>query len=181
MWSIFTQSRQRHKQIQERWHRLYRVAYSWCHDPQLASDLTQETITKALLKRHQLKQEQALDAWLFTILNNCWHDYCRSCKDNVEFNEITLPSTASHGDENERAHLIIRVRKAVGRLQLEQRQVVTLIDLEGMTYGEAATVLNIPIGTVMSRLCRARRQLKEFLHDFDSEPNSTAPRIWRIK
>jgi RNA polymerase sigma-70 factor (ECF subfamily) len=181
MWSIFTPSRQLQRQVQDRWQRLYRVAYSWCHDPQLASDLTQETIAKALHKSHQLKKAGALDAWLFSILNNCWRDYCRSSKDDVEFNEVALFNEISQGDENERAHVITRVRHAIARLQLEQRQVVTLVDLEGMTYSEVADVLDIPIGTVMSRLCRARRQLKEFLRDFDSEPRSSAPRIWRIK
>lgn len=181
MWYLFKQSRQRQHQLEKRWLRLYRVAYAWCNDPDLASDLVQETMQKAIKKSHQLQSEQALDSWLFSILTNCWRDYCRRTTDTVEFDETQVVNDANVDGDNERAMIVRQVRAAIARLTRDQREVVTLVDLEGMSYSEVAGVLNIPIGTVMSRLCRARRQLKEFLEVVHSEPEATAPNLWRIK
>ncbi|MDH5649997.1 MAG: RNA polymerase sigma factor, partial [Gammaproteobacteria bacterium] len=69
--------RQLKQQLEQHWHRLYRLAYSWCHDPQLSQDLAQDTVAKALSKGHQLRDHQAFEAWLFSILINCWRDTCR--------------------------------------------------------------------------------------------------------
>ena len=57
--------------------RLYRIAYSWCHDPMLADDLAQETLSRAIQKIDQLRKRDAMDAWLFSILNNQWREYLR--------------------------------------------------------------------------------------------------------
>jgi RNA polymerase sigma-70 factor (ECF subfamily) len=163
----------------ERWPRLYRVAYSWCHDPQLSKDLVQETVMKALKNSHQLKDKNLLDTWLFRILVNCWRDFCRQKRDNVEVNEADLYHNDSPEEENHRMNVVNRVRKAVSELSREHREIVSLIDLEQMSYKDVADVLDLPIGTVMSRLCRARRQLKEVLRDLDL--NAHQPRIRRIK
>jgi RNA polymerase sigma-70 factor (ECF subfamily) len=167
------------RDLEERWHRLYRVAYSWCHDPQLAKDLVQDTVMKALKRGHQLRNEQALDAWLFSIMVNCWRDHCRKQKDMVELNQShlvyeTLPEEA-HGQLT----MITKVRNAVKKLSQEHREVVTLVDLEQMSYKEVADILNIPIGTVMSRLCRARNQLREALQDINLDDKRSVVR--RIK
>ena len=68
VWNIFGNSRALQTQLESRWKRLYRVAYSWCHDPDLSCDLVQECMQKAINKSQQLNKEQALDGWLFTIL-----------------------------------------------------------------------------------------------------------------
>ncbi|MFO7484116.1 sigma factor-like helix-turn-helix DNA-binding protein, partial [Oceanibaculum nanhaiense] len=76
------------------------------------------------------------------------------------------------------------VRAAIGTLPLGQRQVLTLVDLEGCSYIEVANILGVPVGTVMSRLCRARRALKESLLDSDlvsRDSDDQNPRIRRIK
>jgi len=169
--------------LEKRRKHLYRLAYSWCHDMELANDLTQETLLKALKKYKQLKKENALNSWLFTILNNCWRDHCRRHKVTVEFDETDLPVEDSSIDENERMSIIIHVRKAVSKLSIDQCQIITLIDLEEMTYNEVANILDIPVGTVMSRLSRARRQLKDRLKKLhvDIDTNSSTPNLWRVK
>jgi len=174
MWPFNKQSKQFEKQLEQRWDRLYRIAYAWCHDPQLASDLTQDALAKALTKQHQLKKEEALDAWLYTILNNCWRDHCRRHKETIDIEDIIYAPAVYFDDENERAHIIAQVRNGVARLAPNLRQVVTLVDLSGMSYAEVATILDIPIGTVMSRLHRARGHLKEQLKNLDHKTDSSS-------
>ena len=181
VWNIFGNSGALQKQLESRWQRLYRVAYSWCHDPDLSCDLVQETMQKALRKSQQLNNEQALNAWLFTILTNCWRDHCRKQKDTVSLDEEQLIDPATDEQDNERVMVVNQVRTAIARLSNDQREVLSLVDLEGMSYSEVSSVLDIPIGTVMSRLCRARRQLKEYLEVSDSESGVTTPNLWRVK
>jgi len=181
MWEIFTQSKRFQKQLDVRWHRLYRLAYSWCHDPHLARDLVQEAIVKALRSKHQLKDEKALDAWLFTILNNCWKDYWRSKKETVDIDSMHLSLEDHHHSAHEQRDIVTSVRDAIAQLPLNQRQIITLIDLEEMSYKEVANILDIPIGTVMSRLCRARKSLKTLLLDIEKNIGQNKPNLRRIK
>lgn len=167
------------RHLEERWSRLYRVAYSWCHDPQLSKDLVQDTVMKALKSGHQLKDYTVLDTWLFRILVNCWRDFCRQKKSNIDVYEADLYHNDSPEVENHRMTVIHRVRKAVSELSREHCEIVTLVDLEQMSYKDVAEVLDIPIGTVMSRLCRARKQLKDMLKDLDIDDHQS--RIRRIK
>jgi len=143
--------------------RLYRLAYSWCHAPDLADDLTQEALSKALKQGGQLKDLDAMDSWLFRILSNCWHDHLRARRDTLLFDEERHLHQATPELLNLRQQDIDNVRKAVAALPEGQRQIITLVDIEGCRYNEVATILELPIGTVMSRLCRARRALKEQL------------------
>ena len=150
---------------------LYRLAYAWCHDAALADDLVQETLSRAWTRRAQLRDEASLKAWMVTIMNRCWIDHLRSrCDfDDVEAWEDTLESgTESPEACCNREQIIACVRAAVARLPLGQRQVLTLVDLEEFGYAEVAGILDIPVGTVMSRLSRARASLKNLL-----EPTTT--------
>ena len=79
--------------------------------------------------------------------------------------ETDLPSAESPEEGYQQNQIIRRVRQAVGELPIGQREVITLVDLEECSYGEVATILDIPIGTVMSRLSRARYALKEKLRE----------------
>ena len=167
------------QRLEEYWPRLYRVAYSWCHDPHLSKDLVQETVMKALKNSHQLRESAALDTWLFRILVNCWRDYCRQRKDCIDVYEANLLHNDSPEELHQRSDQIVRVRQAVSELSSEHREIITLIDLEQMSYKTVAEVLEIPVGTVMSRLCRARRQLKEALQDLNDHPQPTC--IRRVK
>jgi RNA polymerase sigma-70 factor (ECF subfamily) len=162
---------------------LYRIAYAWCHDAALADDLVQETLSKAWARRAQLREEAALKAWMVSIMNHCWLDHLRSRRDfdDVEDWEDTLES----GDDTpeaccNREQVIACVRAAVARLPLGQRQVLTLVDLEEFGYAEVAGILNIPVGTVMSRLSRARTSLKKLLDTTTQRP-AAQPLLRRVK
>lgn len=147
---------------------LYRVAFSWCHDRALAEDLVQETLLKALSRHAQLRDAERLKGWLFAILNNGFRDHLRRQRVHDDIDELAdeMPGTApTPEDERATAEIVARVRAAIARLPLGQRQVVTLVDLEELSYAEVALALGIPIGTVMSRLCRARATLRDTLTD----------------
>jgi len=165
--AFFTRNPELRKRLEENRPRLYRIAFSWCHEAALADDLVQETMEKALKKAGQLRDMDALNTWLYTILNNCWRDHLRRRKETVDVDDIPFESDDSPEDDNQRHQVVTQVRKAIATLPISQRQVLTLVDLEGCTYIEVANILEVPVGTVMSRLCRARRALKERLMNSD--------------
>ncbi len=172
----FIRSRKLDALFEQRRERLYRLANSWCHDGMLADDLVQDTLGKALKNYHQLKDQTKLDAWLFRILHNTWMDHLRRYKPTTDLDDVEPV-----GDENLEKNLsdeqlVIRVRQAVLKLPIPQRQIVTLVDLEGSTYAEVAEILELPIGTVMSRLSRGRKSLKENLIDVRKK-DSNANRV----
>src|SRR3990172_3948986 len=143
--------------------RLYRMAYSWCHDPLLADDLVQETLVKAMRKRSQLRDPGARDAWLFRILANCFRDHFRRARPADDIDDMELPDARTPEYLALETEVVRKVRNAIARLPVGQRQVVALVDLEGMSYLQVAAILDVPIGTVMSRLCRARGHIKKTL------------------
>ncbi len=162
---------------------LYRIAYAWCHDAALADDLAQETLSKAWARRAQLRDEASLKAWMVSIMNHCWLDHLRSRRDfdDVEEWEDTLESGAESPEACcNREQVIACVRAAVDRLPLGQRQVLTLVDLEEFGYAEVARILDIPVGTVMSRLSRARASLKNLLEPAMRQP-AAQPLLRRVK
>ncbi|MDH3713083.1 MAG: RNA polymerase sigma factor [Gammaproteobacteria bacterium] len=144
--------------------RLFRTAYAWCHNRALADDLVQETSLKALENAGQLRDVRTADAWVFAILANCHRGYLRRA-DAVIADSDDEATEAEAGPEQvaDQGALVERVRAAVARLNEEHRKVLTLVDLEGFSYTEVAEILEIPAGTVMSRLSRARRRLKMLL------------------
>ncbi len=163
---------------------LYRIAYAWCHDAALADDLVQETLSKAWTRRAQLRDEAALKAWMVAIMNHCWLDHLRRRRDfeDVDDWQDTLESSADHTPEANcnRDQLVACVRSAVARLPVGQRQVLTLVDLEEFSYAEVAGILDIPVGTVMSRLSRARSGLKILLDAAMQQP-AAKPQLRRVK
>ncbi len=182
--SIFSRNPELRKQLEENRQRLYRIAFSWCHEAALADDLVQETMEKALKKAGQLRDKDALNTWLYTIMNNCWRDHLRRRKDTVDIDEVPFESDESPEADNQRHQVVTQVRAAIATLPNGQRQVLTLVDLEGCSYIEVATILDVPVGTVMSRLCRARRALKERLLNTDLMVQKDAPanpKLRRIK
>lgn len=149
--------------------KLYRIAYSWCHDPALADDLVQETIYKALKNASKLRDSATLDGWLYRILYNCWHDYLRVKGRNVEFVEMHDEDQMDHSENYQQSQIVKRVRASVEQLPLPLREVVTLADFAGFSYAQIAEITDVPIGTVMSRLFRARKTLKQQLLEFGSD------------
>lgn len=160
---FFDRSRDQRKLLEQKRARLYRLAYAWCHNPALADDLVQDTLTKALQKADQLRDPAAQDAWLFSIMANCYRDHFRRGRETEDIDDVELSHDLSPEYESARGEVVDRVRMAIARLPEGQRQVVTLVDLEGFSYVEVAQILQIPSGTVMSRLCRARAALKTLL------------------
>lgn len=143
--------------------RLYRLAYSWSHNPTLSDDLVQDAMVKAIKNVRQLRNPEALNPWLNGILANCWKDHFRQKREYEDIDEQVLYETNTPESQYEKQHICKTIRQAVTNLPVGQRQVVTLVDLEGSSYAEVAEILQIPIGTVMSRLCRARKLLAEIL------------------
>jgi len=161
---FFGRTRQLEERLKESRARLWRLAHSWCHQRALADDLVQETLTKAVANHGQLRAAESLNAWLCSILANCWHDHLRARKETTDIEAIEeheLPSNdLSPEDDFLQNETVLRVRRAVAQLPAGQREVVTLVDLEEFSYAEVAAILDIPMGTVMSRLSRARVALK---------------------
>jgi len=182
--SLFSRSHGFHDQLQQSRVRLYRVAYSWSHDAALADDLVQETLSKALKNHGQLREPEMLNSWLFSILTNCWRDHFRQQREMEDIEEIEdyrCVHETTPEDEHAQTQIVGRVRGAVARLALGQRQVLTLVDLEEFSYVEVAAILEIPVGTVMSRLCRARRALKEMLQELAPVHSAQVSHIRRVK
>ena len=151
--------------LEQKWHDLYRMAYAWSHDPQLASDITQEAVSRALKKAGQLREEKSIGVWVYRILMNCWIDRYKADRHFEPLPETELKGENSPLEEVAQQDIERRVRHALSRLSFEQRQIIALIDLEGFSYGQVAEILQVPMGTIMSRLCRARRQLKDCLNE----------------
>lgn len=164
--------------------KLYRTAYSWCHNAALADDLVQEALAKAVKSFGQLQDRDQFNSWLFKIMTNCWRDYYRQHQemDDIETVEETLRVDGpTPEDQHAHAQIVARVRDAVTKLPMGQRQVVTLVDLAEFSYAEVAEILAIPIGTVMSRLCRARRSLQILLKAHAPEMTVKSSPLRRIK
>lgn len=144
--------------------RLYRIAWSWCHDSHLADDLVQETLTRALSKLDSLREESRLRVWLTQILANFYRDQFRRVQPETGFDNDGL--IAEDGDPEhaaDRTLLITQTRQAIAMLNDDQRQVLTLVDVAEFSYADTAAILDVPVGTVMSRLSRARRRIREIL------------------
>ncbi len=161
--NLFSQSRELRQSLEQSRVRLYRMAYAWCHNAALADDLAQEALTKALRKSNQLRDPKARDAWLFSILTNCYRDHFRRQRDMDNIDDVELSDETTPESHSGQQEVVVQVRAAIARLPQGQRQVVTLVDLEGFSYIEVADILGVPIGTVMSRLCRARNALRALL------------------
>ena len=177
---LFCRSQDFKKTLETSRPRLYRIAYAWTHNAALADDLVQETLTKAWQKHDQLRDPKAEEAWLFTIMTNCFRDHHRRERETEDIDEMEIPCEHCLETEQMRSELAVRVRRAIAKLPAGQRQVVTLVDIEGFSYTEVSSILGIPSGTVMSRLCRARAALKDMLLPELAAPTE-GPRMRRVK
>ena len=152
---------------------LYRLAYSWCQDAQLADDLVQDCMERGLKRIDQLKDHDQLKAWLARILSNLHVDFRRRNRETVQFDENMAPASGYADWDGARSRLIHQTRHAVDQLNEDQRKTLTLVDLMGFSYAEVAEVLEVPVGTVMSRLHRARNNLKTMLAP-EARPEASA-------
>jgi len=181
VFSFLGRSREDRTRLEQHRLRLYRIAYAWTHSAALADDLVQETLAKALRKSGQLRDPNAGEAWLYSILSNCYNDHFRRLRVTEEIDNNTLTHDFTPEKESSQQEIVHKVRLAIAKLSEGQRQVVTLVDIQGLSYVEVAQVLNVPIGTVMSRLCRACDALKGLLDDLAPKTGADEARIRRIK
>ncbi|MGZ8263969.1 MAG: RNA polymerase sigma factor [Burkholderiales bacterium] len=141
--------------------RLRRYARALTGERGAADDLVQDTLERAWVKLHLWRSGSDLRAWLFTIMHNGHVNQMRARRNEVELDDDApdMPQRPTQTDLLE----VRDLEAALRRLPQEQREVLLLVALERMSYGEAARTLSIPIGTVMSRLARAREKLRLML------------------
>ena len=141
--------------------RLRRYARALVGERAAADDLVQDTLERAWSKLHLYRSGTDLRAWLFTVMHNVHVNQLRAARATVPLDD-QMPELAQRATQGDT--LLLRdLDLAIRRLPLEQREVLLLVALEDMSYDEAARSLGIPIGTVMSRLSRAREKLRDML------------------
>jgi RNA polymerase sigma-70 factor (ECF subfamily) len=144
--------------------RLRRYARALTGDRGRADDLVQDTLERALAKFHLWRPGSDLRAWMFTIMHNVFINQMRAgasvTVSALDDESIQPAIRATQSDRLE----VLDLQNALARLPEEQRAVLLLVGLEQMTYEETARVLDVPIGTVMSRLSRARERLRALLN-----------------
>ena len=145
--------------------RLRRFGRTLARHREDADDLVQIAVERALMRAGQWQPGTRLDSWMFRIMQNAWIDETRVRERRAktfvaeeEGEHVGVSSTDAQIDA-------IAVRKAVAQLGDDQRAVVGLVLVEGLPYREAAEVLGVPIGTLTSRLARAREALQAILTD----------------
>ena len=158
---------------------LYRGALRLTRDPDRAQDLVQDTYARALRYQHSYQAGTNMKAWLFAIMRNLyWDRFQKANREAVSIDDIgefalydQMRDDLGEGPEAEVLDRIARseVVDAVEKLNPLHREVVLLVDVEGFAYKDAAKILEVPIGTVMSRLHRARQQLQKDLFDYAVE------------
>lgn len=152
--------------------RLYGFAYALTQDGDRSRDLVQECMLRALGAARRPRDEPAYRAWLFRILRNAFIDECRKLR-----RETWLDPDADFVDDAEagwggdaRLVDIVTVRLAMAKLSVAHREAIALVDFVGLTYAEAAAVLGVPEGTVMSRMSRARKALLALIEEGNVTP-----------
>jgi RNA polymerase sigma-70 factor (ECF subfamily) len=155
------------KRIEPYLPRLYGYAFSLLRDAPAAADLLQDCALRAIAARDVPKDEAAYRAWLFRIMRNLFIDGLRRDQRAA----FVFDADAADGESveywggDERLIDQVTVRLAFQRLDARQREILGLVDIAGLSYREAAFVLDVPNGTVMSRISRARKKLLELIED----------------
>ena len=155
------------RRIVEMLPKLRRFAYSLTGDLDRADDLVQETCVRALAAKGQWQAGTRLDSWMYRIAQNSWFDQMRARKVRGEVVDIEAAAelVGSDGrDVIEHRQTLSVVSSKLSELPRDQQLLIGLVCLDGLSYKEAAAALDLPIGTVMSRLARARAALAQALH-----------------
>ena len=152
-----------HEQIVALLPRLRRFARNLTRNPHDADDVVQIAVERALVRLDQWRSDARLDSWMFKIVRNAWIDELRS---RGRHDKLFLAAEAGENvgtDSMAREADLLAVQSAMARLPQEQREAVSLVLVEGLPYREAADVLDVPIGTLTSRLARGREALQAML------------------
>jgi len=151
---------------------LYGFAITLTHSSSEAEDLVQETYVHAASHCEQLRLGSNLRGWLFTIMRNTWLQQLRHARAGPQFVTLDDDKAAQYvtdaSDDPQTIYVRIwerdEIRIALGLLPGACREILVLRDIEGFSYKEIAAILDCPLGTIMSRLARARARLKHLLH-----------------
>jgi len=141
---------------------LLKYAYVLSRDPDLSSELVQDCVVKALSTADRPRSEESYRPWLFSILRNAFFDHLRKTRRAARYQQQVADSERVFpvkADLEDRLITRLTVRSGIEKLPNPHREILALIDMAGFTYAEAAQLLKIPLGTVMSRLNRARNNL----------------------
>ncbi len=144
--------------------RLRRYAIALMRDRTAADDLVQDVVLRALDKLHLWREGTNMRTWLFTIMHNLHANDMRRLSrtaDTQPLDEVAL--SRGTPPEQEAAVELSQLADAIAGLPLPQREVLLLVGLEGFSYADAAEALDVPVGTVMSRLSRTREDLRRTL------------------
>jgi RNA polymerase sigma-70 factor (ECF subfamily) len=154
--------------------RLRRFARALARHPQDADDLVQLAIERALVRYGQWKPGSSLVNWMLATVRNAWIDEIRSRRRRAEVLVAENEADDVGAVGTEREIELWSIQSALMRLPGEQRQAVALVLIEGCSYREAAEIMEVPIGTLMSRLARGRVALQGMLKDPPASPGTTS-------
>lgn len=151
--------------------RLHGYAFSLTQDASMADDLVQDTVVRILSAKAIPKDEGAYRAWMFRILRNRFIDTVRS--PSARERQMTTDEWEARPDDRYGSEMrevnAVAVRIGFGRLSLAHREIIGAIDISGHTYKEAAQLLEVAEGTIMSRISRARSALYRLVEDTSSD------------
>ena len=148
--------------------RLRRYSRALLRDPDAADDLVQDCLERALRRLDNWQTDENPRRWLFTIMHNLFIDQTRRTRRRAEVVTLTLDNSEAVSAPAEQ-HESIATREIMDALQEirpDRRAAILLVGLEGFSYAEAATLLGVPAGTLMSRVSRGREELRGLLDDF---------------
>ena len=161
--------------------RLRRYARALTGNREAADDLTQDTLERAWTKRVLWQPGTDLRAWMFTVMHNVFVNGTRRSRPTVSLDEIAVDDVgAATATSVETPVVLAELARSLLLLPEEQREVLLLVGLEQFSYAEASEVLGVPIGTVMSRLSRARERLRILLDAGSAGVDRPAP-LRRVK
>jgi len=146
----------------------YEVAYSFIGDSMTAYDISQKAFVRVWKNLYKWDKKKGFRSWFYTILRNLCYNYERDTAHRGEQELIEAFYTAAESADKEilETEMIRQVWAALDKIPHEQREIVVLVDIRNMKYQEVADLLDIPIGTVMSRLYYARKKLADILRPF---------------
>jgi RNA polymerase sigma-70 factor, ECF subfamily len=156
--------------------RLRRFCLALTRSADAGDDLVQSTIERALSRIDQWQQRTRLDSWMFTIAKNIFLDEVRATRRHGQQVDVDMLEGVAGDDGRqvtEGRSDLHRARQAIAALPDEQRALVALVIIDGQSYKDAAAILEIPIGTVMSRLARARQSIDRFVNGGSAEVASS--------
>ena len=145
--------------------RLRRYAHALVRNADAADDLVQDTLQRALSKSHLWQPESDLRVWLFTLMHNQHVDLVRRAVRERSTLRIETTALMREPAKQHGALQLRDLRTALDRLSDDQRTLVLLIGLVGMTYTDVAAILHLPVGTIRSRLSCARQALRELMDE----------------